>query len=283
MLSVKNVTKRYGNFTALENIELAFTPGVYGLLAPNGAGKTTLMKMLTTLTFPSEGEILWDGTEIGKLGSLYREKLGYLPQQMGYYPQYTPRQYLNYLSALKSLDRRTAERRIPELLELVGLSDVCDKKMKKFSGGMIQRVGIAQALLNEPKLLILDEPTSGLDPKERGRFRNILSGLSRDCIVILSTHIVSDVESVANELIFLKDKRVFLTGSAQELCRRLDGMVFETSVPDGEVDDFERTHFILSRRQEQGYVSLRFTGGEVPAGTSPVAPTLEDVFLTTYR
>lgn len=180
MLSVEHVTKRYGNFTALEDISLAFTPGVYGLLAPNGAGKTTLIKMLTTLLFPSEGQILWDGEDILSLGEAYRGLLGYLPQQFGYYPSYTPRQFLLYAAALQRISRPQAKRRIEELLALVGLADAADKKMKQFSGGMLQRVGIAQAMLNDPRLLILDEPTAGLAPRERVRFRNLIHSLAAD-------------------------------------------------------------------------------------------------------
>ena len=283
MLTVKDVTKRYGKFTVLEHISLEFQPGVYGLLAPNGAGKTTLMKMLTTLAFPTEGEILWNGTDIRSLGAAYRQQLGYLPQQLGFYPHYTPNQYLSYLSALKGLDGKTAGERIPKLLDLVGLSEVADKKMKKLSGGMVQRVGIAQALLNDPKILILDEPTAGLDPKERGRFRNILSGLSRDRIVILSTHIVSDVENVANQLILLKDRQVYREDTPKNLCRSMEGWVFETTVPEEEVEAFGTSHLILSQRQEGERVSLRFTDGDIPAGAVPAVPTLEDAFLTIYR
>lgn len=283
MLTVKDVTKRYGKFTVLEHISLEFQPGVYGLLAPNGAGKTTLMKMLTTLAFPTEGEILWSGTEIRGLGAAYRQQLGYLPQQLGFYPHYTPNQYLSYLSALKGLDGKTAGERIPKLLDLVGLSEVADKKMKKLSGGMVQRVGIAQALLNNPKILILDEPTAGLDPKERGRFRNILSGLSRDRIVILSTHIVSDVENVANQLILLKDRQVYREDTPKNLCRSMEGRVFETTVPEEEVEAFGTSHLILSQRQEGERVSLRFTDGDIPTGAVPAVPTLEDAFLAIYR
>lgn len=283
MLTVKDVTKRYGKFTVLEHISLEFQPGVYGLLAPNGAGKTTLMKMLTTLAFPTEGEILWNGTDIRSLGAAYRQQLGYLPQQLGFYPHYTPNQYLSYLSALKGLDGKTAGERIPKLLDLVGLSEVADKKMKKLSGGMVQRVGIAQALLNDPKILILDEPTAGLDPKERGRFRNILSGLSRDRIVILSTHIVSDVENVANQLILLKDRQVYQEDTPKNLCRSMEGRVFEITVPEEEVEAFGTSHLILSQRQEGERVSLRFTDGDIPAGAVPTVPTLEDAFLTIYR
>lgn len=283
MLTVKDVTKRYGKFTVLEHVSLEFQPGVYGLLAPNGAGKTTLMKMLTTLAFPTEGEILWNGTDIRSLGAAYRQQLGYLPQQLGFYPHYTPNQYLSYLSALKGLDGKTAGERIPKLLDLVGLSEVADKTMKKLSGGMVQRVGIAQALLNDPKILILDEPTAGLDPKERGRFRNILSGLSRDRIVILSTHIVSDVENVANQLILLKDRQVYREDTPKNLCRSMEGRVFETTVPEEEVEAFGTSHLILSQRQEGERVSLRFTDGDIPAGAVPAVPTLEDAFLAIYR
>ena len=283
MLTVKDVTKRYGKFTVLEHVSLEFQPGVYGLLAPNGAGKTTLMKMLTTLAFPTEGEILWSGTEIRGLGAAYRQQLGYLPQQLGFYPHYTPNQYLSYLSALKGLDGKTAGERIPTLLDLVGLSEVADKKMKKLSGGMVQRVGIAQALLNNPKILILDEPTAGLDPKERGRFRNILSGLSKDRIVILSTHIVSDVENVANQLILLKDRQVYREDTPKNLCRSMEGRVFEITVPEEEVEAFGASHLILAQRQEGERVSLRFTDGNIPAGAVPAVPTLEDAFLAIYR
>ena len=283
MLTVKDVTKRYGKFTVLEHISLEFQPGVYGLLAPNGAGKTTLMKMLTTLAFPTEGEILWNGTDIRSLGAAYRQQLGYLPQQLGFYPHYTPNQYLSYLSALKGLDGKTAGERIPKLLDLVGLSEVADKKMKKLSGGMVQRVGIAQALLNDPKILILDEPTAGLDPKERGRFRNILSGLSRDRIVILSTHIVSDVENVANQLILLKDRQVYREDTPKNLCRSMEGRVCEITVPEEEVEAFGTSHLILAQRQEGERVSLRFTDGDIPTGAVPAVPTLEDAFLAIYR
>ena len=283
MLKVCDVTKRYGKFTVLEHIDLEFTPGVYGLLAPNGAGKTTLMKLLTTLAFPTEGEIRYDGVEIHTMNAAYRELLGYLPQQMGYYPNQNPVQFLSYLAALKGLDRKAVPARVEELLELVGLSDVKRKKMRAFSGGMIQRVGIAQALLNDPKILILDEPTAGLDPSERVRFRNIIAGLSKDRIVILSTHIVSDVESVANRIVFLKDHQVALEAAPEEICRTMRGKVFEISLPDTELPLFEQSHRVLSIRQEHNRVHLRFTGGSLPAGAVPAEPTLEDAFLVFFR
>ena len=223
MLSVNNVTKNYGDFLALQNVNLTFENGVYGLLAPNGAGKTTLIKMLATLLFPTKGEILWDGAEIGSLDEQYREILGYLPQDFGYYRGYSPVQYLRYLSALKGVDSKKTDSRIDELLEMVGLADVRGKKMKKFSGGMLQRVGIAQAMLANPKLLILDEPTAGLDPKERVRFRNIIHELSAERIVILSTHIVSDIESIADYVVMIKDKELFCCSPPSELYEKYGG------------------------------------------------------------
>ena len=216
MLLLNHVTKKYGDFTTLENINLEFAQGVYGLLSPNGAGKTTLIKMLTTLIFPTEGEILWNGDDIVKLGSSYRKIIGYLPQDFGYYKNHTPREFLLYMSAIKYMDRKTAKIRTDELIEQMGLWNVQDKKMRHFSGGMVQRVGIAQALLDDPKILILDEPTAGLDPKERVRFRNLISSLSKDRIVILSTHIVSDIETIAHRVIMFKNHRLFLNDTRRQ-------------------------------------------------------------------
>jgi len=280
MLLVDRVTKTYGSFTALEDITIAFTGGVYGLLSPNGSGKTTLIKMLATLLFPTSGSILWDGMDIGRLGERYREIIGYLPQHFGVYKNQSPRQFLHYLAALKGMDRAAAARKVPELLELVSLGNVKDVKMRKFSGGMIQRIGIAQALLNDPRILILDEPTAGLDPKERVRFRNLISELSKDRIVILSTHIVSDIETIANRVIMLKDRRLLCNDSPSGICRTLGGKVFETR----EMDAIGQPVFPLSQRQEDGRTVVRFvceTG--CPAAARPVEPNLEDVFLYVYR
>lgn len=231
MLSVEHVTKRYGNFTALEDVSLSFGPGVYGLLAPNGAGKTTLIKMLTTLLFPTSGQILWNGEDIRALDEKYRAILGYLPQEFGYYPYYTPRQFLRYAAALQCIPRREAEERIERLLKLVGLEDAANRRLRQFSGGMLQRVGIAQAMLNEPEVLILDEPTAGLDPRERVRFRNLIHSLASDRIVILSTHIVSDIETIAGQIVMFRDHKLYCCGSPASICARFQGQIFE--VPAG--------------------------------------------------
>ena len=278
MLSVEHVTKCYGNFTALEDISLDFTQGVYGLLAPNGAGKSTLMKMLATLLFPTKGKILWDGEDIISMGEAYRGLLGYLPQDFGYYPNYTPRQFMRYAAALQKLARAEADQRISHLLELVGLSGAADKMLKKFSGGMLQRVGIAVAMLNKPKLLILDEPTAGLDPGERVRFRNLIHALATDRIVILSTHIVSDIETIAGQIIMLRDHRLLCCDTPLQICSRFRGKVFQ--IP---ADVQRRPHqHVLSEGQGENGTVLRILSEMPPAGGVAVTPTLEDAFLAIY-
>lgn len=278
MLLVNNVTKKYDKFTALQNITLEFSDGVYGLLSPNGAGKTTLMKMLATLTFPTSGEILWDGDEIVSLDEDYRKLLGYLPQKFGYYRNYSPRQFLRYMAALKGLDRKKSEETIEELIGKVALTEVIDKKMKKFSGGMLQRVGIAQALLNDPKILILDEPTAGLDPKERIRFRSMLHELSENRIVILSTHIVSDIETIADKIVMLRDHTLFACDTPGNLCRLLQGTVYET----GKDEKLPESAEVLYERQTESGTVIRFYTEKPQCDCQPVNPNLEDVFLKVY-
>ena len=287
MLSLVNIRKDYGKFTAIEDLNLELEEGLYAMLAPNGAGKTTIIRMMTTLLFPTSGEILYDGENIMEMGESYRKMVGYLPQQFGYYKSNTPVQYLSYLAALKKIPRQEAKRQIPKLLELVGLSEEANKKMKKFSGGMIQRVGIAQALLGDPKILILDEPTAGLDPKERVRFRNLLSSMSRNRIVVLSTHIVSDVESVANQVMLLKDHRLLLMDTVPNICSRYQGKIYEKKIREWEYEEFARRHVVLSVRQEQDdSIVVRFCGEKDLADEPEAracAPNMEDVFLLTYR
>lgn len=284
MLTVSNVSKRFGGHSALEHINLHFEPGIYGLLAPNGAGKTTLIKMLATLLFPSEGEILFNGEDIVAMDERYRMRLGYLPQQFGYYRGYTPVKYLRYIAALKGIPRNEARLKIDELLKLVALEEAAGRKLKTFSGGMIQRVGIAQALLNDPDILILDEPTAGLDPKERARFRNLLTRLARNRIIILSTHIVSDVESIAGEIIMIKDRTIACRDSVPGLCSRMEGRVFETAVPFEDADGFRSRYLSLAERQEEDRLWIRFVHeGEPLPGWEAAKPRLEDWFIYLFR
>ena len=213
-LVIDRLTKQFQNKIAVDRVSLRLHSGVFGLLGANGAGKTTLMRMLCGILQPTSGTITFDGMDVREEG--YRAILGYLPQDFGYYPEFTAMDFLTYMAALKGLPKPSAKRRANELLELVGLQDMSRKKIKTFSGGMKQRLGIAQALLNDPKLLILDEPTAGLDPKERVRFRNLIGQLGKDSIVLLSTHIVSDIEHIADEVLMMKDGNLIYHGAWDE-------------------------------------------------------------------
>lgn len=284
MLEIKNLSKRYGDFTVLGGIDLKLENGIYGLLAPNGAGKTTLMKILATLSFPDEGEVLWNGEDIFKLDFRYRSMLGFLPQDFGYYRDYSPQKYLEYLAILKGMQKDRIKEQVTKWLTIVGLEDVTKKKMRKLSGGMIQRVGIAQALLNDPKFLILDEPTAGLDPKERVRFRNVLSELSKDKIILLSTHIVSDVESVANKIILLKDGKIFCNDTIAEVTKILSGKIYEAVVDEARYSRLKEAYQILTVRQtgEGTYTRFVCLDGNPFFGAESAA-NLEDVFLYLYQ
>ena len=210
-LSVDRLSKQYKNKIAVDRVSFTLSEGVTGLLGANGAGKTTLMRMMTGILVPTSGEITADGIAVQT--EEYRSLLGYLPQDFGYYPEFTAKEFIQYIAALKGLEKRHAKRKTDELLEVVGLSDVANKKIKTFSGGMKQRVGIAQAIVNDPKILILDEPTAGLDPKERVRFRNLIAEIGKNTIVLFSTHIVSDIDSIAKSLLMMRDGQIIYEGA----------------------------------------------------------------------
>lgn len=280
----KNYKDRHTVKKAVEDVSLRFTSGVFGLLGANGAGKTTLMRMICGIMKPSEGRICYDGVEIGQLGDAYRSVIGYLPQEFGFYPEFTVQQYLEYISAMKGMSDRQARQKIDELLVRLSLEDVRKKKIIKLSGGMKRRVGIGQALLNDPEFLVLDEPTSGLDPGERVRFRNLLSEFAHDRIVLISTHIVSDVEYIATQNAIMKDGRILQTGTTQELVKQMQGKVFEGFIAPQELEKWEKKVQIVNLRNEaDGGVSLRYIGKQTDMPDAvPKEPRLEDLYLQLF-
>jgi ABC-2 type transport system ATP-binding protein len=279
-LSIEHVTKRYrGGVVALRDFSLDLRPGVLGLLGPNGAGKTTLMSILATITRATEGRVLWNGTDVAKDPDLLRSVLGYLPQDFGVYPNLNAVEFLQYLAAVKGLDAHTATRRIDELLQLVNLADVRKRPLGGYSGGMKQRVGIAQALLNDPQLLIVDEPTAGLDPEERIRFRNLLSDLSGERIVVPSTHIVSDVEATATDIALISSGILITHATPEALLLQVEGKVREWVVPSTELNAVKQQFLISSATRRSDGVHVRILGGHAPEGAQHVAPNLEDAYL----
>ena len=279
-LVLENVSKLYGDTVALDRTSLALNCGIYGLLGPNGAGKTTLMRIMTNLLAPSTGRVLLDGQDISALGGEFRKRLGYLPQDFGVYPNFTAEQFLLYIGRLKGLSKFEAKRQTDELLHLVGLEKKQRKKLGSFSGGERQRVGIVQALLGDPDILILDEPTAGLDPEERIRFRGILSGLSQQRLVLLSTHIVSDLEAVANEIILLKNGAVMKRETPLELLRTLEGIAWTVTVPAGEEAELTGAYLCSNVMHQDGKSVLRLLSDRKPhPDAAPVTPNMEDMYL----
>lgn len=279
-LRISNLTKEFDGFKAVNDVSYTMGCGVYGLLGVNGAGKTTLMRMLTTLMKPTSGEILWDGQNIFTMDGRYRMLLGYLPQDFGYYPDFTVLDYLLYIASIKGIRPSVAKQRTKELLKQVGLTKARNKKMKTLSGGMKRRAGIAQAMLNNPKILILDEPTAGLDPSERIRFRNLISELAEDRIVLLSTHIVSDIEYIANDILLMKDGQITVSGTSEEIIATMPDKVWRCTVPKGKIDAYLKAYKVSNVKTVSNGVELRIVAKNPPAeNVIQETPTLEDVFL----
>ena len=279
-LRISNLTKDFDGFKAVNNFSFSMDCGVYGLLGVNGAGKTTLMRMLTTLMKPTSGQITWDGEDVFAMDGKYRMLLGYLPQDFGYYPDFSVYDYLMYIAALKGIRPAVAKQRVKELLKQVGLVKARNKKMKTLSGGMKRRAGIAQAMLNDPKILILDEPTAGLDPSERIRFRNLISELSEDRIVLLSTHIVSDIEYIANEILLMKDGQLVISGTSEDIIDSMPESVWISRVAKSSIDVCLKRFKVSNVKTVPGGAELRIISRNQPTENAiQVDATLEDVFL----
>jgi ABC-2 type transport system ATP-binding protein len=280
-LIIENVSKLYrGKVWGLKDFSLSLEPGILGLVGPNGAGKSTLMRILATVTKPTQGRVTWSGTDIVRAPNGLRAVLGYLPQDFGVYPNLNAIEFLEYMAAIKGLDGRAARQRIDELLQVVNLVDARKRPLGGYSGGMKQRVGIAQALLNDPHLLIVDEPTAGLDPEERVRFRNLLSDLSGERIVILSTHIVSDVEASASQIALIRQGRLIHCATPEALLRGVEGKVWEWTVPSPELAALRERHLISGTIRHSDGVHVRAVADALPApGAEAIPPRLEDAYL----
>lgn len=281
-LKIESLYKSYKKKEALKNINITMKSGIYGLLGENGAGKSTLMRILTTIDFQTRGSVTFDGEDIIKLDEKYRDILGYMPQDYNVFSSFTAKDFLEYMGTLKGIEKSKLDKKIEEVLKFVNLEHVANKKVKSFSGGMKRRVGIAQAILNDPKILILDEPTAGLDPKERIRFSNIISSMSKDKIVILSTHILSDIEAIANDLIIIKSGEVVEVDSIDNLVEKVRGKVFETVVNQEIFNKLNIERKIIHRKQEGENIRVRYVGDEYEGAINKcLEPSLEDYYIST--
>ncbi|EFH85265.1 ABC transporter ATP-binding protein [Ktedonobacter racemifer] len=279
-LTIERLSKRYKQQWALHQLSLRLSPGMLGLVGPNGAGKTSLMRMIATLLEPTEGTIRWNGQDIRTHGQAFRQVLGYLPQDFGVYPEFTGRQFLRYLAAMKGHPSKLLKQRVDEVVEMVNLEQEADHKLPTYSGGMKQRIGIAQALLNDPELLIVDEPTAGLDPAERVRFRTLLASLTHNRIIILSTHIISDVEAAASRLLLLQEGRILTDATPSALLARAAGSVWSVTVDQAAALQLQTTYQVSAMVNQMSGVTLRIVSAIRPHGAAIlVDPTLEEAYL----
>jgi len=282
-LIIKNISKEFKDKIAVDKFSVTLSSGIYGLLGPNGSGKTTLMRILADVSSASSGDILVNGESKNKLGAEYRDLIGYVPQNIGFYKNFTAEKFLYYVAALKGVDKNIEKSKIDELLKFVNLEQDRKRRIGKFSGGMKQRLGIAQALLNDPKILILDEPTAGLDPNERIRFKNLIAQLSKGKIIILSTHIVSDIEFIANEVLVMKDGKLVEKSSLEEILDTVRGKVYTLSVNECDLDEVENKFKISSMIRNNSGINVRVVGDKKPNINKfkyiEEEPNLEDVFL----
>ncbi len=283
-LQAEHLCKSYRKKEALKDINFKLEQGVYGLLGENGAGKSTLMRILTTVDFPTSGSVLYKGKNITEMNEDYRDLIGYMPQDYSVYPGFTAIGFLNYMGTLKGIPKDELKIKIPEVLEFVNLSDVANKKVRTFSGGMKRRIGIAQAILNDPQILILDEPTAGLDPTERIRFSNILSNMAKEKIILLSTHIVSDIEAIANRLIIINNGKITETGNIDTMVEGVAGKVWEATVTQDRMNDINKEKAVIHIKQAGKEVRIRFVGEALPdSQCKSVIPTLEDYYIYVSR
>ncbi|SCI83973.1 Uncharacterized ABC transporter ATP-binding protein YbhF [uncultured Clostridium sp.] len=283
-LTLKNITKSFKDKVAVNDFNVTLTNGIYGLLGPNGAGKTSLMRIIADVSNATSGEVYLNGKSKTELGADYRDVLGYLPQDVGFYKSFTAQKFLEYVATLKGIDKYKASVKIDELLKFVNLEKDRKRKIGKFSGGMKQRLGIAQALLNDPKILILDEPTAGLDPNERIRFKNLISEISRDKIVILSTHIVSDVEFIANEILIMRNGELVKKATPVEILNSIRGKVHSLKIKEDLLHKVQSKFKVSNIIRDDEHIVVRVVGDEYPLIDDGIevieeSPNLEDLFL----